>query len=1172
MSGSDKIFWLLAFVLLLLGVGARQVAQLELGVDQALYKVRFEKRLQKAAKLAVVVLDKAAENKTQEKEKLFEELRHEIEGTPLGLFAYDGHELELWNNIEALPPFYFREFYRPTFISTENGSYLFFVRGLGDDFWVVSVPLNHHYSYANKYLQENAPLLEGFSKYYNLGAPGKYETAINLESGQAVCSITEKLVESHLVGFKYSLYLVILLLAVLSVRNKSYLQLSVSVVIYLVVRHGYWSTGFNTLPFFSPALYSGVTGISGLGDLIAVCILLFASFSLVRQTHSFDTLKKLKSYLSLTILFFVAYDIEVNSLICIETQNLLDLDIWSLCVYAFFALLLYNSVSDWMAFDLKQDSLVATLVIVLFAAGIIIFDTGLFILIVPVSRWILGGVLHILNTSGRSYQLTFLTLFSITLFLSIEYTAAAQRQRKLPIEVKNLVNQRDQVAEFLLNDFRNGVSSDQYIKSFFINPFIPQSAVKERIQQLYLRGYLRKFDHDILFLPRKIKFGYQPDHELARRINEIVTYQSEQVSPGVFASSLSNINNAYVTRQYYLQDEDTIGSLYILLKEKAFYDQSIYPELLIGHENHTGSGIDLSYAVYDHGALIFAKGDVDYQRTVDLVDNDLSENLSNQFHHHQYRPNEQMLYVLSIKKRALFSYLSAFSVFVFALLIPFLTTLLIYRAKSIRERVLSKSLTPKLSTKIRVVTMASVFLALLILGYATAVYTQNEYESQSMDFLLSKLKKAELYFSEIANSSPESFGKSDKIQDAVHQFSELYQADIDVFRPNGSLLASSQKLLYENGILEAQVDGAAHFEIMHREKSRFVNIEKVGLLKYSCAFAPIIYNDQAVALIQLPYFSRQRDVKQDLASFFVTLFNIYLILIALLGFLTAFLVRNLTRPLNLISSQLSKTSLLGYNQKLAWSNDDEIGALVREYNEMIDKLDESARQLAESKQAEAWQEMARQVAHEIKNPLTPMKLNIQQLKRAWNDQRPDLDKIFDRVTGILVNQIDLLSRIASEFSSFAKMPSLQLAKVDLIAILHNVALLNNPNSKVVAITTEHSKIEISGDEDQLFRAINNIVKNGIQAVPSERTPLISIAVKVDGSDVLLSISDNGSGIGPSQHDKIFMPNFSTKSSGMGLGLAIVKQIIDNHNGEVWFESNNEVGTTFYISMPLVGVY
>ena len=1172
MSISKGAFWWFAAVLFGIGIGAQQVEHFGLRVHQMAYQELFENELQESELEALDLLDSISIGSNQQKETRFKELTEKYRGTALGLFVYENDELKFWNNIEALPPFYFREFYRPTFVTTENGSYLFFVRSVNKNHWVVSIPLNHHYSFSNKYLQENSPILSGFSKYFNVGGPGKYDIPIALTSGQNVCSVDPKSIGSRLIGLRYLLYLSVLLLGVLAIRNKSYLQLATALVVYLVLHNGFWPNGVSALSLFSPTLYSGIFGIPSLGDLIAISLLLIGVFSLAQKTLASRLIARYKAYVSVTLLFLIAYDIGVNSLISIETKDILELDIWTFCVYGLFAFLLYHGIDRFQGFDPRGDGWVALSVLFLLIPVVFFLELPPLLLSIPLLQYILGWCLQRLSIEVRQFQLSCTVFIMIGLFSSIEYTAETQDRKKLPFQIKSIVNQRDQVAEFLLNDFRRGISDDHYIKSFFTNPFLPKSAVEERIQQLYLRGYLRKFDHDILFLPRKIKFGYQPDQELARKVSEIVTYQSERVSEGVFASKIGSITNAYVTQQHFTQGFDTIGSLYILLKEKDFYDQSIYPELLVSSDDQMTSAIDLSYAIYNKDTLELSKGEVDYRRTINLSKEEPVLGLSSDFNHFQYQPNDHMLYVLSLRKRSFFSYVSSFSVFTLFLLIPFFSVFIIYRAKDLSGKTFLQTIKPSLSTKIRLATILSVFLALLVLGYATAIYTQTKYKNESHQYLLNKLKKAELYFTEVANSNPLIFEKGEKIQEQVHQFSEVYQSDIDIFKPSGQLLASSQRLLYENGILEAQMDGAAHFELTEMGRSQFVHLEKVGLLTYSCAFAPIMFNGRVLAFVQLPYFTGQRDVKQDLASFFVTLFNIYLVLMVLLGVFAAFIARNLTKPLTLISSQLRRTSLLGYNQKIAWSKNDEIGALVKEYNEMIDKLDESAKRLADSKQAEAWQEMARQVAHEIKNPLTPMKLNIQQLKRAWSDDRPDIDQTFNRVTGILINQIDLLSRIASEFSSFAQMPSQKLKKIDLLEVLNNVSTLNNPNGTVVSLNTENTPIYIQGDEDQLFRAFNNIVKNGIQAVPTERNPNISINVSANNGMVVVEIVDNGSGIDPSQKDKIFVPNFSTKSSGMGLGLAIVKQIIDNHRGKIWFSSNNGPGTTFHISLPISGVY
>jgi nitrogen fixation/metabolism regulation signal transduction histidine kinase len=260
------------------------------------------------------------------------------------------------------------------------------------------------------------------------------------------------------------------------------------------------------------------------------------------------------------------------------------------------------------------------------------------------------------------------------------------------------------------------------------------------------------------------------------------------------------------------------------------------------------------------------------------------------------------------------------------------------------------------------------------------------------------------------------------------------------------------------------------------------------------------------------------------------------------------------------------------NEKIELNRRDEIGALVAAYNMMIDKLAMSAEQLARSERESAWREMAKQVAHEIKNPLTPMKLSVQHLKRAWDENAPDFDKRVERFTNTIVEQIDSLSSIASEFSDFAKMPEARAEAIDLREVIQNALELyrNDTQFDIRTRIPDTESILISADKKQMLRVLINLIKNAIQSFIPERRGLLSLSLEIKNQLIVISVQDNGHGISPDQQEKIFSPNFTTKSSGMGLGLAMVKTIIEDSGGHISFSSQEGIGTIFTISFPLSG--
>jgi nitrogen fixation/metabolism regulation signal transduction histidine kinase len=257
------------------------------------------------------------------------------------------------------------------------------------------------------------------------------------------------------------------------------------------------------------------------------------------------------------------------------------------------------------------------------------------------------------------------------------------------------------------------------------------------------------------------------------------------------------------------------------------------------------------------------------------------------------------------------------------------------------------------------------------------------------------------------------------------------------------------------------------------------------------------------------------------------------------------------------------------NEPIYYRRNDEIGSLVKEYNKKVDELAISADLLARSERESAWREMAKQIAHEIKNPLTPMKLNIQHLQRA-RGRGKEYNEYIERVTATLIEQIDNLSNIATEFSNFAQIPNARNQVFELAGQMRRVIGLFETDDRAIIKFNYYGfgNINVNADREQLSRAIINLIKNAIQAIPEGLKGKIDISLSRREQMIVISVSDNGTGIPVELRDKLFSPSFTTKTSGMGLGLAIVKNIVENFSGRIWFETELEKGTTFYIEIPV----
>jgi nitrogen fixation/metabolism regulation signal transduction histidine kinase len=273
----------------------------------------------------------------------------------------------------------------------------------------------------------------------------------------------------------------------------------------------------------------------------------------------------------------------------------------------------------------------------------------------------------------------------------------------------------------------------------------------------------------------------------------------------------------------------------------------------------------------------------------------------------------------------------------------------------------------------------------------------------------------------------------------------------------------------------------------------------------------------------------------------------------------------------MLSEGLSSVELGKRSKHLAYSGHDEISDLVRKYNTMVDELQQSAEQLANSERESAWRDMAKQVAHEIKNPLTPMKLNVQQLFKSWNDGIPGFEKKLERFTKNQIEYIDTLSSIASAFSTFAKLPAASPVELDLLEqIRTTLELFKNTANLSFRVTWPHeTKIVIHADREHINGIFSNLIKNAIQAIPPEREGIIRISTRLEGNRVTVSVADNGTGIPENLRKNLFTPNFTTKSSGMGLGLSIVRRYAETAGGRVWFESEQGVGSSFFVELPVI---
>ncbi|MGD0591160.1 MAG: ATP-binding protein [Bacteroidota bacterium] len=393
-----------------------------------------------------------------------------------------------------------------------------------------------------------------------------------------------------------------------------------------------------------------------------------------------------------------------------------------------------------------------------------------------------------------------------------------------------------------------------------------------------------------------------------------------------------------------------------------------------------------------------------------------------------------------------------------------------------------------------------------------------------------------------------------------------YSIDFSVYR-NASIQASSRSELYRAGLLDGRLDGEAFASSVLERKSYFLTKEKIGSVEYVVGYAPISIAGSIVGVLAIPTLNREKEIESELAQRNAYVFGAYAIVfgIALVG--GGLLALRFARPLRLLTLAAKDVSEGNLAVRVETHSRDEIGILARSFNEMVFKLQKSREELSKHERESAWKEMAKQVAHEIRNPLTPIKLSIQHVRQAFKDKAPDREEILQRVTQTVIDQIEVLSRIASEFSSFAKMPESKFERLNIDDLLNETINLFREIQGVGFIHTLASPtMMIVADRDQLRGVFINIIRNAIQAIQKAGT--ITAETSLEKHTCIIRISDTGPGIPEEIRTRIFEPNFSTKTEGMGLGLAIARRVIEDHGGTISCSSERGKGTTFEIRLPV----
>ncbi|MBS1682755.1 MAG: HAMP domain-containing histidine kinase [Bacteroidetes bacterium] len=757
-------------------------------------------------------------------------------------------------------------------------------------------------------------------------------------------------------------------------------------------------------------------------------------------------------------------------------------------------------------------------------------------------------------------------LYAVQAAVGIKHFVGEKKVKMMLSSATSLYN-RDVLGEYLLQQAYSKIIHDPFVAASVRNPLLSKNEARQKIKQLYLNDYFNRYTIKIDF--------YRNDGSPADK-ESLVDFASaiEQVHDDAFKTPYEGIyliqnSNATILKHYLvvapLNNVDKVnGYVVIDLSIRHIAQQQVYPTLLV--DSRFAQSIrnkNFSYATFSQNKLIDHFGDYNFERDFDvkllhnreLFLNGIAKD-THQFIRVENDNGNSLVLAATLYSElnviANFSFL--FSVGVFLIL---LIAILFFFKHRFRERHLNYSARIQIFVYLSFVAPLIVvsIMALRMIGLSNETQYENEIQ-----------KKGQAIAESLAQLEERGTDIQSNLSGKLDDLSQTQGAEMNLYNSAGELTASSQPAIFKNHLVMRMANRSAWEKIV-KYGYYFANEPcRIGLLDYNSSFFAVKSRNtnKLLGILELPFFEQTSNAAK--ATIFSNIIIAFAFVFILFSFLSLITLQKLTWPLRFIAKRLNAT-YLSSNQTIHWETNDEIGRLVKEYNKMLRNLEESKSELLKREKENAWREIAQQVAHEIKNPITPMKLTLQQLEYLQAGNKLTEDKTRQSVQ-ILLHQIETLNEIATTFSSFATLPTPEILKINLSDLLRKTVTLfaHHTQGNISYSTTENWYV--LGDPKLLGRIFSNIILNGLQSGTNDTHIKVDIAVQPEDDTCVVSIRDNGKGISPELKDKIFLPHFSTKKTGSGLGLAIAKQGIEQMGGEIWFETSKQ-GSCFYVKLKMI---
>lgn len=954
------------------------------------------------------------------------------------------------------------------------------------------------------------------------------------------------------------LFLLITLISYHAERRKlkSYILLIAGLVLVrIIANHLMGGSTQSNWEIFSPSLYADTLAFKSLGSLLLNNIFIFITIAaayMMRKKflHILPGLNPVrrKSVMVSSILLMASLILYIHySLVSIVENSSIMLEV--------------NRITETSIYTILVLSTYALLYISLF-------------LIIQLTSAMFWKKYRYLMTNWKTSTL-FIFIISLHTLLTISICGYNKEVNRNRVWANKLSVERDLSLELQLSLLEHRLNTDPILRLLAEQASWNITDIKNRISEVYLPDASKKYD---------IIVSVCKDNDLLKLDNItpptgcLDHYNHEILEYGIPLHSSSNIFflNNFNGKASYLavvtfRSETGNTNLFIEIESKLANDTMGYPVFLVDHKQFDNISMpgNYSYAKYLDNRLTFYKGRYNYPVSTDqsVYQEGYSVIRERKYLHFVNRISPDNLVIITRPRSSVLPYIISLSYIV--LFYGGFFTVLFKLRKQKPLIVLYKN---SFKRRITLLLTASLVLALVAMAIGTTMFVikqYNEINRVEMDTKLSTTKTTLQNFCKFAHGFSDI--NTPLFYDAVNMVSANTQVDINLYDPHGRLVRSTQPEIFETFLKGNRINSNAYYEIIYKKSKELINKESIENIDFWSLYAPI-YNDsgQLITIVNIPYFSKNSNISKEASYIVAAIINIFILLLIAAIFGGSAISNSMAKPLAEISKKMKYMDISKKVEHINYKKNDELGVLVKAYNKMVDDLEESTRQIAQSERETAWREMARQIAHEIKNPLTPMKLSIQYLIRLKSQNIPNWQDKFDNIAVSLIEQIDILTDVASEFSSFARFYTEDLSEVNLNTLIkEQKALFDSSDNIKFEIRELADNAVVMIRKSQITRVFVNLISNGIQALDGFVNGYIRITIAKEGNSYVMSFEDNGAGVPEENIGKLFKPNFTTKSSGTGLGLAICNSIMKQSQGSIEYKRSEELGgANFTIRIPI----